>query len=186
MKTFLRFSAKYKVKPSKRVPQGKFSLHLEEMKLPPMGDDLVLKSATVVPMLTSEWQAHQHSDSRELQNGSDKFFFDGKFVANPKLLGEWTTIGQVPSIEEFTPGNKKKLRRARIGRRIFKDGGRTDSVTWIWSGDTLVDLSGYQALKMKVEEIGGEDYLFIEAGGFSAKNPVGWQSPWHVMKRQAK
>lgn len=35
-------------------------------------------------------------------------------------------------------------------------------------------------------EIDGSDYLFIEAGGFSARNPVGWQSPLYVMKRQTK
>ena len=28
------------------------------------------------------------------------------------------------------------------------------------------------------------DYLFIEAGGFSERHPVGWQSPWLVMKRK--
>ena len=60
--TFLRFNDKYKVKPNARVPQGKISVHLEEQKLPPMGDDLVLKSATVVPMLSSEWQAQQDPD----------------------------------------------------------------------------------------------------------------------------
>ena len=150
-----------------------------------MGDDLVLKSATVVPMLTSEWQAQQHSDNREPQSGNDKFVFDGNFIANPELLGEWTTIGQVPSIDEFTPG-KKKIRRARFGRRIFKDGGRTDSVTWIWSGDTLMDLSGYEALKMQLRKISGEEYLFIEVGGFGTKNPAGWQSPWYVLMRRTK
>jgi len=33
------------------------------MKLPPPGDDLVLKSATEVPILSSEWQAKQDPDS---------------------------------------------------------------------------------------------------------------------------
>ncbi|MFP6704377.1 MAG: hypothetical protein VB861_21705, partial [Planctomycetaceae bacterium] len=41
VKTFIRFNDKYKVKPTSRVPQGKISLHLDEQKLPPMGDDLV-------------------------------------------------------------------------------------------------------------------------------------------------
>jgi hypothetical protein len=46
-----------------------------------------------------------------------------------------------------------------------------------------MDLDRYQALKMSVKKIGGDDYLFIEAGGFSIRNPVDWQSPWYVMRR---
>jgi len=49
-----------------------------------------------------------------------------------------------------------------------------------------MDLDRYQALQMTVKNIGGDDHLFIEAGGFSTRNPAGWQSPWYVMKRQAK
>jgi hypothetical protein len=28
------------------------------------------------------------------------------------------------------------------------------------------------------------DHLFLEAGGFSEKNPIGWKSPLVVMKRK--
>jgi len=49
-----------------------------------------------------------------------------------------------------------------------------------------MDLDRHQALRMTVKGISGSDYLFIEAGGFSEKNPVGWRSPWYVMKRQTK
>ncbi|MGB2820063.1 MAG: hypothetical protein WBF17_03720, partial [Phycisphaerae bacterium] len=58
------------------------------------------------------------------------------------------------------------------------------NMLWIWSGDTLMDLERNQALKMTVKTVGGSDYLFIEAGGFSARNPKGWQPPLYVMKRQ--
>ena len=68
----------------------------------------------------------------------------------------------------------------------FRDEGRTDRVTWLWSGDMLMDLTRYQALKMQIKRIDGSDYLFLEAGGFSIRNPVGWQSPWYVMRRQTK
>ncbi len=186
VKTFLRFNSKYKVKPTERIPQGKISLHLEEMKIPPLGDDLVLKSATVVPMLSSAWQAKQDPDSRELQTENDKFLYDGKFVANPKVLGAWTTVDVVKTIDEFTPGKKMSAGRARIKRMTFKDGGRTGDVLWIWSGDILMDLTRYQALKMTVKTIDAGDYLFLEAGGFSARNRPGWQSPWYVMKRVRK
>jgi hypothetical protein len=184
VKTFLRFNAKYKVKPTERIPQGKFSLHFEEMKLPPMGDDLVLKSATVVPMLSSEWQDAQDPADRERQATAVRFLYDGKFVANPKVLGGWKTIGVVRTIEEFTPDKRMNPRGARIAGLSFKNNGQTDSMTRLWSGDTLMDLIRYEALKMKIKEIDGEDYLFIEAGGFSSRNPVGWQSPWYVLKRR--
>ena len=189
VQTFLRYNAKYKVKPSERVPQGKISLHLEEMKLPPMGDDLVLKSATVVPMLTSEWQANQlaakqESGSQELENGAGKFAFDGNFVANAKLLGTWTSVGQVASIDGFAAG--KNFRRTRAHARTFKRDGMTDSPTWIWSGHTLMDLTRYEALKIELRERDGEEYLLVEVGGFKANHRSGWPSPWTVMKRLAR
>ena len=36
-----------------------------------------------------------------------------------------------------------------------------------------------QVLKMTVKG----DHLFLEAGGFSEKNPVGWKTPLVVMKK---
>jgi len=53
----------------------------------------------------------------------------------------------------------------------------------LWSGDILMDLTRYEALKMKIKNIDGEGYLFIEAGGFSARRKPGWKSPWYVLKR---
>ena len=168
------------------VPQGIFNVWLEEMKLPPLDDEAVRKSATVIPMLTSQWQARQDPVNRELQPDDYKFRYDGRFVANSKVLGAWTTVDLVQAIDEFTPDKKMDARRAQIKGVTFKDQGKTGDVQWIWSGDVLMDLNRYQALKMTVKTIGGGDYLFIEAGGFSEKNPVGWRSPWCVMKRQAK
>jgi len=184
VKTFLRFNSKYKVKPTTRIPQGRISLHFEEQRLPPMGDDLMHKSATVIPMLSSEWQANQDPDNRELQSDSDKYLYDGKFARNPTVLGTWTTIDQVETIEEFTPEKKMNPGRPPFTVMTFKHNGRTDQPLYIWSGDTLMDLGRYQALKMKVKKIDGEVHLFIEAGGFSTRNPVGWQSPWYVLKRE--
>ena len=43
----------------------------------------------------------------------------------------------------------------------------------------MIDLEKLAGLKMTVKD----DHLFIEAGGFNAKNPVGWKSPIIVMKR---
>jgi len=36
---------------------------------------------------------------------------------------------------------------------------------------------------MRIQQIAGEEYLFIEAGGFNTRNTVGWKSPWSVFKR---
>jgi hypothetical protein len=185
VETFLRFNDKYKVKPSSRVPQGKISLHFEEMTLPPMGDDLVIKSAAVVPMLSSEWQAKQDPDDREQSALAVKFRWDGKFIANPKVSGRWNVIAEVAEIAELDPSKKaRRPRRPPFSAMTFKDGGKTGDLTWIWSGDVLMDLNRYQALKMEVKTIGGGEYLFIEAGGFSTRNKPGWKSPWYVMKRK--
>ncbi len=111
------------------------------------------------------------------------------FVArsgNPKVLGTWTVIDQVETIDEFNPDKKMNPGRAPFKEMTFKDKGRTDEALWIWSGNTLMDLDRYQALKMTVKAIDGSDCLFIEAGGFSTRNPVGWQSPLYVMKRAGK
>jgi len=180
--TFLRYGDRAIVQ-MPPVPQGIFSMWVEEMKLPPINDEAIRKSATVIPMLTSQWQAVQDPDNRELQPDEGKFRYDGKFIANPKVLGTWTIIDQVKMIDEFSPGKKMAPGRAMFTAITFKDKGMTGDGLWIWSGEALMDLERYQALKMTVKTIDGSDYLFIEAGGFSQKNPVGWKPPLYVMKR---
>jgi len=184
VKTFLRFNEKYKVKPSSRDPQGKMSVHFEEQKLPPMGDELVARSATVVPMLSSAWQAEQDPDDRERSAAAEMFRWDGKFIANPKVMGRWNVIAEVAEISEFDPAMKiAKLRRPLFSSITFKDGGKTDDVMWLWSGDILMDLGRYQALKMTPKTIEGTEYLFIESGGFGARNKPDWKSKLYVLKR---
>lgn len=184
VQSFLRFNDKYKTKPTKRIPQGRISVHLEEQKLPPMGDDLVFQSASVVSMLSSEWQAQQDPDNREQDPDQHKFRWDGKFVANPKIAGTWKMIAQVPEIAEYDPAERAHLRRPPFSAITFKAGGHTHDPTWAWSGDHLMDLNQYQALKMVVRTVGDEDYLFVEAGGFSTRNKPDWKSPWYVLKKQ--
>jgi hypothetical protein len=185
VKSFLRFSDKYKVKPSKRVPQGRMSLHIEAQKIPPMGDDLVSKSAAVVPMISSAWQAAQWLEDRNKPAGDQSFRWDGKFVANPKLMGSWNLIAQVKTIDEFDPTKKpRRVNRPGFSTMTFKDNALTSSPLWMWSGDTLMDISKYQALKMQIKKIDGAEYLFIETGGFSTRNKPGWKSQLYVMKRK--
>jgi len=87
------------------------------------------------------------------------------------------------TIDEFTLGKKISPGHPPFTEMTFKDNGRTNRTLWIWSGDTLMNLNPYQALKMTVKRIDGSDYLFIEAVGFSDRNPAGWQPPWYVMKQ---
>jgi hypothetical protein len=178
---FLRYGSRAIVT-TPPVPQGIFSIWLQEMKLPPL-NDLILKSATVVPMLSSAWQAKQDPDNRELQSEEDLFRYDGKFVPKPEVLGSWTVVDQVESIDQVTPEKKPGRIRPPFTQMTFKDNGRTDKPFWIWSGDVLMDLSRYQALKMTLT---GGEYLIIESGGFSTKNPPGWKTPLCVLKRADK
>lgn len=183
--TFIRYGDKYKVKPTSPTAQGKFSLHLEEQKLPPMSDELVRKSALVVPFLTSEWQEAQDPNDREKSEAAVKFRWDGNFVANPDILGNWRVIASVPEIPVFDPEQKPgAVRNAPFATMTFKDSGETEETTWLWSGDRLMDLDKYQALQMKLAEINGTDFLFIEAGGFGTRQKPEWRSPWLVLTKQ--
>ena len=181
--TFLRNNDKYKVKPSKPVPQGKFSLHIEEQKLPPMEDELVFRSASIIPMLSSEWQDRQDPEDREKSASAVKYRWDGRFVNNPKISGAWTVIAQVADIADFDPARKTRVNRPPFSSLTLKDGGRTDNPVWAWSGNVLMDLTRFQALKMKSQNIDGKDYLFVEAGGFGTQKKPGWKSHLLVLAR---
>jgi len=47
-----------------------------------------------------------------------------------------------------------------------------------------MDLTKFQALKMTSHNIQGEDYLFVESGGFGTRNKPGWQSQLLVLSRK--
>ncbi len=184
IKTFIRYNDKYSTKPKTRMPQGKMSIHFEEQKLPPMGDDLTFKSAAIVPMLSSAWQAKQDPEVAENDPEENKFRWDGKFVSNAKLMGSWKLIAQVVEIADFDPTARAlNARNAPFASITFNDGGKTSDPTWAWSGDTLMDLNKYQALLMSTKKLGDEEYLFIEAGGFSTRQKPGWKPVWFVLKR---
>jgi hypothetical protein len=186
VKTFIRYNAKYSTKPKSKEPQGKFSLHLEEQKLPPMGDELVTLSAKVVAMQSSEWQSKLAPEDAA-QNPDDNLFrWDGKFVPNAKIMGTWEIITEVAEISEFDPEQKKpaRARNPLFASITFGGGGATADPTWVWSGDRLMDLNKYQALQMRVKTLGGAEFLFVEAGGFSTRNKPDWQSKWLVLSRR--
>ena len=96
--TFLRYGDRAIVT-MPPVPRGLFTLWIEEMKVPPIDDAALRKSATIIPMLSAAWQEKQDPNNKELQTADDRFHYDGKFTANPKVLGNWTTVAVVPTID---------------------------------------------------------------------------------------
>lgn len=183
--SFLRYNDKYKTKPIKKEPQGRISLHIEEQKLPPMGDDLIRKSATVVPMMSSDWQGKYDKENTELEPDDNKFRWDGKFIKNENLIkGNWKIIAEVKEMNNFSPEEKNpKARRPAFTEIEFQADGTTSLPTWIWSGDHLMDLDKYQALRIVSKKIGDTEYLFIESGSFSTRHKPDWKSPWLVLTR---
>ncbi len=182
--TFLRFNDKYKTKPSSPDTQGKFSLHFEEQKLPPMGDALVFQSASIIPMLSAQWQAAQDPEDREKSDAAKPFRWDGNFFKNPKIMGQaWKVIGQVKDIKEFDPKKKYRANRPPFAQLTFLEGGKTSEPTFAWTGNTLMDLNLYQALKITPANFAGQDFLFIESGGFNTRNQPGWKSQLWVLGR---
>jgi hypothetical protein len=155
------------------------NIWFEEMKMPPMGENLLRQWAQGISLLSAPWQALQDPNRNAEDPEAGKFKWDGKVTANPALLGTWTTVAVVPAVEAFDPAKPVDANKAAFKEITFKADGRTGEALRIWSGDTLLDLETRQALKMTVK---GE-YLFIEAGGFSEKNPVGWKVPLVVMKK---
>ena len=185
VKTFIRYNAKYSTKPSSKVPQGKFSIHLDEQKLPPMGGELVRKSATVVGMTSTDWQSKLAPEDASQNPDENLFRWDGKVVPNEEILGSWQTVSLVSKLEDFNPEKPRDANRSRIKQLTFNEDGTTDDSIKIWSGDTLMDLEKYQALKMKIVTIEGVEYLIVEEGEFSTRHKSDWKSKWIILKRKS-
>ncbi len=180
--SFLRYGEK-SIITMPPVPQGTFGLWMEEMNLPPLDDATFQKSATLIAMVDANWQSKQDPENAELSPDDNRFLYDGKFIANPAVPGEWKTVAVVPTVDAFNPKLKSDVKKAPYKSLSFKEGGTTSLGTLIWSGDTLMDMVKNQAVKMTAKTIDSQDYLFIEVGGFSQKNPPTWKSPLVVLKR---
>ena len=74
---------------------------------------------------SAEWQALQDPGRNSEDPEAGKFKWDGKFVANPAVLGTWTTVALVPTIEAFDPAKPVDAGRAPFKEITFKDGGKT-------------------------------------------------------------
>jgi len=184
LKTFLRYNDKYHNMPTSKITQGKISIHIEQQKIPPMGEDLRRKSAAIIPMLSSQWQALFDPTSNELAEGEGMFRWDGKFISNTAIPGSWKLVGHVAEISDFDPAKKSQAIKPVLTSITFNNDVTTKDPAWLWSGDMLMDLTRKQVLKMVTQEVGGKRYLFIEAGGFGPKNPPGWKSALLVFQAQ--
>jgi hypothetical protein len=180
--TFLRYGDRAIVQ-MPPVPQGIFSMWLEERKLPPLDASVLREAALYTPLLTSEWQA-KHDPSTDEPQDNPPFFYDGKFINNPAIHGTWTVADVVRSAEEFQPGGKKvNAGRPAFQKLTLTSDGASDTPRFLWSGDTLMDIDQRCALKIVSKTIDGTDYLFVESGGFGPKNPANWKPTLTVLKR---
>ncbi len=172
--------------------QGHMNIWFEQQKIPPFTEEHYVKSISLIPMTSSDWQDLQDPAKNITDPDDGKFWYDGTFKANKAVEGSWQTVNEVAGIADFVPGGAPPARwKPSIRAMTLNADGTTDSFEMRWSGDTLMNLkrdyrggAGYEALKMEPKMIEGAEYLFVEAGGFSSRHPAGWKSPWLVMKRK--
>jgi hypothetical protein len=160
-----------------------FLVWLQEMKAPPIGEKEILESARIVPMFNAHWQTLQNPDNMELDPEEGKFRWDGTFAPNAKVAGTWTQIGEIATVEAFVPSAKLRTNPLLPAKLTFAANGRTDDPLLYYTGDLLLHLNTNESLKMSIKAIDGADYLFIESGGFAAKNGPAWKPGFIVLKR---
>ncbi len=86
-------------------------------------------------------------------------------------------------MNDFDPARKTRVNRPLFSSLTLKEEGKTNDPALAWSGNTLMDLTRYQALRMVPVNLGGKDYLFVEAGGFGTRKKPGWKPKLLVLAR---
>jgi hypothetical protein len=160
-----------------------FMIWLQEMKCPTVGEKEILDSIKVTPMTSAQWQALQDPNNMELDPENGKYRWDGNFAPNEKVVGAWTQVGEVATPEAFVPTTTAHPGSFLPTKLTFATNGRTDDTLIYYTGNTLMHLNTNQALAISMRTIDGVDYLFVESGGFTAKNGPAWKSPVIVFKR---
>ncbi|MFN9026686.1 MAG: hypothetical protein ACK5VX_10900, partial [Akkermansiaceae bacterium] len=125
---------------ARKDKQNNINIWFEEMKMPPFSDDQVRTWAANISLVSADWQSLQDPNRKTEDPEAGKFKWDGKFVANPALLGTWTTVAMVPSVDVFDPAKPVDANKAPFKEITFKEGGKTDDGLRMWTGDTLLDL----------------------------------------------
>ena len=185
VKSFLRYNDKRDAKPTQKLQRGLISIHLDEQKLPPMGDEFVIRSASVVQMRTSAWdQAKQQEEqSNEVDADSLLYRWDGKWVANPAVMGDWKLHAVIADPAAFDPETDKAGKSNLPNTMKIKEEGETSDSLMLWSGNKLFDLNNYHALEMVQREVGAKRYLFVESGNFNGRKKPHWEKDWVVYAR---
>jgi len=189
--SFIRYNRSYQYKPRVKEPQGRISLHFEEMKIPPFAYEQVMKAAKMVPMLSAEWQARQFLTADEKDQDGDasaKFKYKGDFLSNPTIVGEWQTVGMIDKLEDFDVSKTLLMGRPDFRRLTLNKDGSTNIPTRLWTGFKLLNLNRFEVSRIKHQKINKKEYLFIELGKFGGATgkTVGWTTPWHVMIRKSQ
>mgnify|MGYP005846485877 CR=1 FL=1 len=186
IKSFLRDGDKRKGFPKTKKPQGRMSMQIEEQKIPPVNDELVRQSATAVGMRGDAWLEAYTEEGADIEPDDFLFRWDGQFVANDKITGSWKLLGVTTDPEGVDPTKDLSSgRRPDFKTITFKDGGDTDFVRRLWSGDMLINLDQYYAQRMWTKKIGGKAYLLIQSPG-NFYRPKQGQKPeieWQVFGR---
>jgi hypothetical protein len=167
------------------VPRNHFSIWVQEMKCPEITKEMIIRGKSLQPLLCASWQSTKDED--------DKYLYDEKIVANDAVLGMWKKVAQVAAIVDFDPDKMTDLKPEEdnekeeafpLDKIEIKAKGKTDDEFIIWTGEMILDLNRYMALKMETMEIDGEEYLFIESGGFNKSKPEGWMSQYTVFAKK--
>jgi hypothetical protein len=168
---FMRYKKRTRTKANRQ------SFWFQEMKLPTVTDADIFEAAKYTALKSTEYFVEMDVEKM--------YRWGGKFVPNPKILGNWQVINQVPTVEDFTADTEQAdLRRVPFKSVTFKNDAKTDNKLRFWSGDTLIDLNQNFALKMVLKKIGGTEYLFIEAGQIPRRVEAGWKPNFLVLKRK--
>ncbi len=186
VKSFYRFADIRKGLPKTKELQGRMSLHIEAQQIPPITDELVRQSATLVGMRCDAWLEAFLEDNADIDPDDSLFRWDGKFVGNDSLSGTWKLLGETTDPDGADPGKGlPSVRRPDFQTITFKDGGDTSLATRMWTGDILMNLDGYYAQRMMIKSLGGQEYLLIQSpDNFSRPNKN--QTPeinWMVLGR---
>jgi hypothetical protein len=158
------------------VKRNYIAFWFEEMKLPELGEREMLNVLRVTPLKTATWQSTLADE--------DTYQFNGTFEENKAVAGSWEQIVKVDAITDFDPAARnRRNQRAPFQKLNFRPGGRTDDPKVMYSAEMLFDIENKQALKMTLESLDDNEYLFLEAGGFKESHPDDWQTPYYVFKR---
>ncbi|MBT8037795.1 MAG: PDZ domain-containing protein [Verrucomicrobiae bacterium] len=159
------------------------SCWLEEMKMPTIGEKEILNALTRSPMMCSEWQQLQDPINKPEPN-EGKYHYNGRFIDNARLHGQWAVVDQIQDIADFTGPRPDSPFASTSQTLTILPQGKTSRPKWIWSKNTLMALDKKEALDMRVKKIEGKDYLLLQGGGFSKDKPKGWQPSYLVMEKR--